>query len=394
MVPTERLRSALQFAVTVANAGRAQRPPLPVPPTIRPFLKPKVLPASALPIVRDAVEHDSAFRQRLVDGAVADLVDTVGVLWLRRPDGWQNDVRELLEAEPVPAAAPPAPGRESKRREAAEAAATSARAEATELREALQRERSESTRLAAELDRSQRDLQSVRRQLQELQAGLEKQRSGTSRESARLDAAQREVADLKDSLAAAKAARDAALAQRVDQSPTLDLDVERLRSLLGEAVTLVADRRRAAGRVPLAIPGGMYGDSEAAAEHLVRSADMVVVDGYNVAMLGWPSLTLEQQRAQCIAGAERLAARWGTYVHVVFDGADVPGAHAKERRLVKVSYSPAEVLADDVLRAEVRTLDTARSVVVVTNDQAVVRDVKALGANVVSSDAFLALARR
>jgi predicted RNA-binding protein with PIN domain len=393
VVPTERLRSALQFAVTVANAGRAQRPPLPVPPTIRPFLKPKVLPASALPIVRDAVEHDAAFRQRLVDGAVADLVDPVGVLWLSRPDGWQADVRALLEAEPVPVASPP-PGRESKRREAAEAAAMSARAEAAELREALQRERSESARLAAELDRSRRDVQSVRRQLQELQAGLEKQRSGTSRESARVDAAQRELADLKDSLAAAKAARDAALAQRVDQAPTLDLDVERLRSLLGEAVTLVADRRRAAGRVPLAIPGGMYGDSEAAAEHLVRSADMVVVDGYNVAMLGWPSLTLEQQRAQCIAGAERLAARWGTYVHVVFDGADVTGAHAKERRLVKVSYSPAEVLADDVLRAEVRTLDPARSVVVVTNDQAVVRDVKALGANVVSSDAFLALARR
>jgi hypothetical protein len=59
-----------------------------------------------------------------------------------------------------------------------------------------------------------------------------------------------------------------------------------------------------------------------------------------------------------------------------------------------VSYSPDGVIADDVLRAEVAATDPARPVVAVTNDQAVLTDVKAAGANTLSSDTFLALARR
>jgi len=81
-------------------------------------------------------------------------------------------------------------------------------------------------------------------------------------------------------------------------------------------------------------------------------------------------------------------------VHIVFDGSSVVGAHTRSRLLVRVSFSPEGVTADDVLRAEVASVDPTRPVVVVTNDQAVVIDVKAAGANVVSSDAFLAVARR
>jgi predicted RNA-binding protein with PIN domain len=81
-------------------------------------------------------------------------------------------------------------------------------------------------------------------------------------------------------------------------------------------------------------------------------------------------------------------------VHVVFDGAAVVGAHAPGRRLVRVSYSPAGVTADDVLRAEVDAIDTHRPVVVVTNDQAVVHDVRAAGANIVASEVFVELALR
>jgi predicted RNA-binding protein with PIN domain len=69
------------------------------------------------------------------------------------------------------------------------------------------------------------------------------------------------------------------------------------------------------------------------------------------------------------------------------------GSHTRARRLVRVVYSPEGVLADDVLRAEVAALDPARAVVVVTNDQAVLHDVKAAGANTISSDTFLAVAR-
>jgi predicted RNA-binding protein with PIN domain len=145
----------------------------------------------------------------------------------------------------------------------------------------------------------------------------------------------------------------------------------------------------------VAIPGGLYADSAAVAEHLLRLPGIVVlVDGYNVAKLGWAALSLEAQRERTIVTAEDIARRWGTDVTIVFDGADVPGASAPRRRLVRVVYSPAGVLADDVLRAEVDQLDHRRQVVVVTSDQAVVADVRAAGANTIASDQFLGVARR
>jgi predicted RNA-binding protein with PIN domain len=148
-------------------------------------------------------------------------------------------------------------------------------------------------------------------------------------------------------------------------------------------------------RKPIAVPGGLHGNSEAAAEHMLRvNGVMVLVDGYNVAKLGWKSLSLERQRTACIDVAENIARRWGTSLHIVFDGSSVVGAAAPKRRLVRVSYSPAGVTADDVLRAEVAALDVARPVVVVTNDQAIVADVRAAGCNVMTSDIFLAIGRR
>jgi predicted RNA-binding protein with PIN domain len=147
-------------------------------------------------------------------------------------------------------------------------------------------------------------------------------------------------------------------------------------------------------RTPVKLPGGVRADTIEATEHLMRSGALVLVDGYNVAKLGWPAFDLEHQRSACVSLAEDVARRWSTAITVVFDGADVPGASAPRRRLVRVQYSPAGVLADDVLREEVDRLDVERAVVVVTNDQAVVADVRAAGASIVSSDQFLQVARR
>ena len=77
----------------------------------------------------------------------------------------------------------------------------------------------------------------------------------------------------------------------------------------------------------------------------------------------------------------------------MFDGADVVGASADRRRLSRVVYSPAGVIADDVIRDEVKATPTARPVVVVTDDREIQRDVARVGANVLSSGAFAILAR-
>ncbi len=113
-------------------------------------------------------------------------------------------------------------------------------------------------------------------------------------------------------------------------------------------------RRRVPGGRPCRSPAGCTPGSAAVTEHLLRLPGIVVlVDGYNVAKLGWPALALDVQRERLVTTAEDVARRWGTDVTVVFDGADVPGASAPRRRLVRVVFSPAGVSADDVLRAEV-----------------------------------------
>jgi len=86
-----------------------------------------------------------------------------------------------------------------------------------------------------------------------------------------------------------------------------------------------------------------------------------------------------------------VASKFGTDVTVVFDGASIVGASADRRRLVRVVYSPEGVIADDVIRDEVRRLPIHRAVVVVTNDAEIIRDVRADGANVVPSNALLAI---
>ncbi len=135
------------------------------------------------------------------------------------------------------------------------------------------------------------------------------------------------------------------------------------------------------------------GDSEAAADYLFRSGASVLIDGYNVAKLAWPKLDLAGQRVVLLDAVENLARRYGSDVTVVFDGADIVGANTDQRRIIRVVYSPEGVIADDVIRDEVRRLPVTRPVVVVTNDQEIVRDVRGMGANTMSSQQLLALIR-
>ncbi len=153
-------------------------------------------------------------------------------------------------------------------------------------------------------------------------------------------------------------------------------------------------KSRALRRTPLAIPGGLFGDSEAAASHLIKQPNVaLLVDGYNLAKLGWPGLSLEHQRDSSLDALEALVRRTGVRTIVMFDGADIPATTAR-RRLVRVRFSPPDVSADDAIRALLGELPIEQPVIVATNDQAIVRDVRGAGANVISSDQLLALARR
>jgi len=429
-LPDRLLASALEFAVGIAATNARSRPrPLPFPAAMRPFLRERKLSHKALAEVRRAVEDDEGFRRALGTIATDDLVDEAGLLWLRRPDGWGERLvalaRERSETGPAGDLR-----RAERRREAAEQASRRATAE-------LAGARAEAVRQGEAADEARRELAAEREVTAGLRASLaateDELRRARQRLAAAVERTERARADAvaaTERAEAAEAVRDHVLAQRAGADATgateaLLAGAARLaeevaehalgaRRLAAELARLAEEvaalepvravrstsrarpaRGRPVARRPLALPGGVYGSSREAAEHLVRAPGVaVLVDGYNVAKTGWPALTLEEQRGRCIDAAEDVARRYGTDVAVVFDGAAVAGTAAGRRRLVRIRFSPEGVSADDVLRDEVAGAPSERSVIVVTNDQAIVSDVRSFGANTMTSEQFLDLARR
>jgi predicted RNA-binding protein with PIN domain len=150
-------------------------------------------------------------------------------------------------------------------------------------------------------------------------------------------------------------------------------------------------------RAPLALPGGVFDDSVEAAEHLLRVPGIVlVVDGYNVSMTGWPDLSASDQRRRLVAALDDLAARTSTLTDVVFDGAEAdPGWVASTgRRMVRVRFSSPDVEADDVVIDIVGRLPAATPVVVASSDKRVRDGARRAGANLLHARQLVALLRR
>jgi hypothetical protein len=83
-------------------------------------------------------------------------------------------------------------------------------------------------------------------------------------------------------------------------------------------------------------------------------------------------------------------------VEVVFDGAEGHGPKPPStagRRLVRTTFSPPGVEADDVVIERAASLPAGRPVVVASNDRRVQDGARAAGANVVGSGQLLALLR-
>lgn len=116
----------------------------------------------------------------------------------------------------------------------------------------------------------------------------------------------------------------------------------------------------------------------------------LVVDGYNVSKTGYPELPLADQRARLVGQLAALASRTGVEVTVVFDGAGVVAAPTRGTRGVRVLFSDAGVLADDVVRALVAAEPEGRPVLVVTSDRAVVASVRRGSAHALPSAVLLA----
>lgn len=156
-------------------------------------------------------------------------------------------------------------------------------------------------------------------------------------------------------------------------------------------------QRSAHRRAPVRVGRGLRADSvDGLAELLRRPETLVLVDGYNVSMAGWPTQPVARQRDSLVGMLGGLAAATGSAadVHVVFDG-----AHDGRRPVVtsplpvRVHFTEAGVEADDRLLDFVDSASPDLAVVVVSSDGRVRDGARDRGAAVVSSQHLLALGR-
>jgi predicted RNA-binding protein with PIN domain len=422
------------------------------PSALRPYLGFAKLSSAALSAIARVVDRDDEFRARVAESVDADAVGRGGWLWLTRPSGWADELA-TIEAEDRERRA----SRAADRREASDERSAARRLAATQAAltraETVGEERRlELGRLQRELEDVRRTRTATEARLAELEttvAGLEEARATAVRNlkdaEARLvgratelkavkarvreleaEARQREASGAQATPVEAEAAATPTPAPGPDLgvvareltraaagASSLAEGLAGLAAALGErgserapsalvpeptdppaAAAVRRERRPPGGRTPVPLPGGLLDDSVAAAEHLLRTPGAVlVVDGYNVTMTGWPELAAADQRRRLVALLADVAARTSTRVELVFDGAEVDAGTitvpAPARQWVRVRFSPPGVEADDVVLDLVAQLPASRPVIVASSDNRVRDGARRRGANLLYSRQLL-----
>ena len=252
-----------------------------IPAELKPFLRQPRVPSAALGKLRRAIEADDGFRRRLAAGALPELVDPIGIEWLRREDGWEERVAELVElAEDVErrAEGDAALRRAERRREAAEQATVRTPGRARRAAGQARRADEAGRRAAGAVRRGRCRAHGAERAAGSVPVGrASRQRSGRGGTDPtgrgwRPSATRRNGGPRRR-----RAQRDALLAERAERAGTTvsGRQVTELRTL-AESARGLADRLTdlidvgAAVRRPVALPGGVAGDSLRATEHLLR----------------------------------------------------------------------------------------------------------------------------
>ncbi|MCB0977553.1 MAG: NYN domain-containing protein [Acidimicrobiales bacterium] len=439
------LRGVENLALTVALDGETADPPVRAPSELRPILGFARLTKSARAVIRRVLDEDEEFRLRVAEAADEDQVGPEGMLWLRRPDGWESLVggsgegrgssgadesarlrRSLTGAETAAerlrvelAATSEARRRAEERATAAEADLVEVSAERDELAariEGLTAERSAAVRgmkaVEAELASAREELNRLRRANIEAEAELAAARAGDGSSVA-------SGGGSPDGIGAGSGPRSgsdrealSALESAAEQVDGLAASLHALARTLGSdgdvasvdvpsplATSSSGGGRRARSGRPVhrlrryRLPLGIREGTTEAARHLLGLPDaLVLVDGYNVARTAWEGISPEEERVRTVRMLEEMQGRHGGEVVVVFDGADESTAPPVSR-WVQVRFSPTGTTADAVI---VSLVDVAaesspeRPVVVVTSDQEVVDAARERGASVLSSNLLLA----
>jgi len=331
--------------------------------------------------------------------AAADPVEVAALAYLVRPAGWRGLIEAaeavLREQAESTAIADLVRGAESRAARAEHDRAV-ARVEADKLRDEL-------TRVREELAAVREEHRAALRSLREAEAGAKRANDLLATEKGRAARAaadhEAEARRLRARLADAEAAVAAARASAKDARTVDDARLWLLLETIGQAA--VGLRRELAldpaERLPADFvaeeyaqptgPGAGQPARALAADDPVRLDQLLalprahlIVDGYNVTKLGYPEISLEQQRSRLVKGLSGLAARSGAEVTAVFDGAERMHGLPSAPRGVRVLFSRKGETADELIRRLVRAEPAGRPVIVISSDREVADGVHRHGA--------------
>ncbi len=407
-IPNDLVRDALEAALIVAIADPAN-----APKPLHRFLKFQKMPSTAMPVVRKALDSDDVFRTRVADSVNLDVLDRPSVLFLSRPEGWETELEELA-AETARAAvdSEEAKAERSAQKKLKSAEQARARAEtrvqeitaeldrvrATLEQERAARRQADTTAhsLTWEIDKLRvrvRELEDATTRWQKERADL--QRALTDLPGSPIPEVATEAFDVSGIVSALGGARGALAAlERALESIEAELPSEEpapASSRSGQERRLRKEKH--ARRSPSLLPGGVHDTSDEAARHLVAMKHVVlVVDGYNVAMRGWPDLaTLPDQRARLLDRLTALHATRRTEVVVVFDGTASGEVGASKAQPVHTVFTPSGVTADEEILRRIQHIPRERPVVVASSDREVTEGARRIGANAISAEQLLAI---
>lgn len=423
------MRPAVEAALALARRGGAELPPRRPPPALRPLLRFAKLPTQAVSAVVRLLDSDEDFRAQVAESTSEEEVGKASWLFLARPEGWEEELAVLLDVARSAHAA------DAEDRVTDEMRRRLADAEDELRRTRLRLESAEQGSAAAEAALAE-ERRARRARAEELEAA---RRSLSREEAAHRRAVERAMAA--EALAETLRAR----VDEIGAPPPRPADLSAVRLLLEEAAAAasqLASRLSAAaggledeegttvltspagataaadpavpgggthdadpapppprpeGRRPVRLPPGVLDDSVEAATHLVRQPRAaLLVDGYNVSQRAWGDQSPAEQRRRLVDAMGELAARTGAEVRVVFDGSAeaVGGGPTAVPRAVKVSFSPPDVEADDVIVGMVAAFPPSRPVVVASSDNRVRDEADRAGANTISAGQLLAAAGR
>lgn len=432
--------------MAVAQKGEQADPRIPAPPALRPVLGFARLSAAAYATIARVVDEDGIFRARVADAADEDEIGRASWLWLHRPMGWLDDPALIGEADPaVPAGRPAVDRRDDKAaanrlRKAAADADAARRRTAEQLAEVRRTEaavRAERDALAASIEALQEERNAAVRRSKEVEALLATARRDLKvARQATMDA-EEELARLRTApapeVAPAPAPAPEAPALAALAVPTFDREAvaasvsaaavaatELAAALAGAAGSLAApvaadpfvaqpevpsperkaDKKRGkkprkgSDRAHPALPPGVFdGTPDAHRALLADGANLVVVDGYNVARAAWSGLAPEEERRRTVALLDDVQARSGGRVVVVFDGDDAVTA-PKASKTVRVRFSATGQTADDAIVDLLEGTPKRTPVVVVSSDREVAADARRQGAVAMGAREFLAASGR